>query len=325
MTHSNLTRRQAIATTVASTAAALAAGGAAFAESPYPNRLVTLVVPFPPGGGTDVVGRFVAQHLGDALGQKVIVVNKAGAGGLVGSQYVKGAPADGYTVMFTSQSVVTQTYDSGGKVSHKDFVFLGVLNQDAIGIAVEQKARWHSIREFIDDAKKNPGAISVGNAGIGSVTQMQIPLLEKAAGIRLNPIPFGGSAGTHTAALAGQTDAASVVVGDAASLLKEGKLRMLAILSASRLESFPDVPTLRELGIDIDWIFWRGLFVHKDTPAPAVAVLREAVAKVARSPDFRAQMTQGNFIPAAILDEGELAAFLRKEERITEEVIKAGK
>lgn len=328
MTQKHVTRRQVLAATAVSAAlaaATLAASGAALAQNSYPGRVITMVVPFPPGGGTDVVGRLIAQYLGEVLGQKVIVTNKAGAGGLVGSQFVKAQPADGYTIMFTSQSIVTQTYDSGGKVSDKDFVFLGVLNQDAIGIAVEQKSKWRSIKEFIEDAKNNPGAISVGNAGVGSVTQMQIPLIEKAARIKLNSIPFGGSAGTHTAALAGTTNAASVVVGDAAALIKEGKLRMLAILSPNRLESFPDVPTLRELGINIDWIFWRGLFVHKDTPAPVVAQLRQAVAQVANGSAFKQQMTQSNFIPAAIIDEGELASFLRKEELITEEVIKAGK
>lgn len=323
MDRAKVNRRKAMA----ATAAAIVAPRLAIAQGQgsFPNRVINLVVPFPPGGGTDVVGRLIALHLGEVLPQKVIVVNRAGAGGLVGSQYVKAAPADGYTVMFTSQSIVTQTYDSQGKITDKDFIFLGVLNQDAIGLAVEQNAKWRSIKEFIDDAKKSPGVLTVGNAGIGSVTQMQIPLIEKAAGIKLNSIPYAGSAGTHTAALSGTVNAASVVVGDAASLIKEGKMRMLAIMSAERLEGFPDVPTLRELGINIDWIFWRGLFVHKDTPPPVVATLRQATAKVAHSPAFRAQMTQGNFIPAAILDETELAAFIRKEQMVVEEVIKAGK
>lgn len=322
-TTTKVNRRKAIV----ATASALAAPGFAIAQSqgPYPHKVINLVVPFPPGGGTDLVARLIAQHMGDVLPQKTIVINKGGAGGLVGSQFVKAAPADGYTLMFTSQSVVTQSYDSQGKVSDKDFIFLGVLNQDAIGMAVKQDAKWRTIKDFIDDAKKNPGVLSVGNSGVGSVTHMQVTLIEKAAGIKLNPIPFGGSAGTHTAALSGTVDAASVVMGDAASLVKEGKMRILAIMSPTRLEGFPDVPTLRELGINIDWTFWRGLFVHKDTPPPVVTALRQAVAKVAHSQPFRQQMAQGNFIPSAILDEAELAAFIRKEQLIVEEVIKAGK
>lgn len=323
MHRANVNRREAIA----AVSAVIAAPGLAVAQTqePYPNRVINLVVPFPPGGGTDVVGRFVALHLGEVLPQKLIVVNKAGAGGLVGSQYVKAAPADGYTLMFTSQSIVTQSYDPQGKVSDKDFTFLAVLNQDAIGLAVEQKSRFRSIKDFIEEARKNPGAVSVGNSGVGSVTQMQIPLIEKAAGIKLNAIPYAGSAGMHNAALSGTVDAASVVVGDAAGLIKDGKMRMLAILSPERLEGFADVPTLRELGINIDWTFWRGLFVHKDTPAPVVAILRQAVAKVANSSVFRQQMVQGNFIPAAIVDEAALAAFIRKEQTIVEEIIRAGK
>ena len=322
MSQTKVNRRQTIA---ALGAAVLAAPGAAFAQDAYPNRVIQLVIPFPPGGGTDVVGRYIAQYLGDALKQNVIVVNKGGAGGLVGAQLVKAAPADGYTLMFTSQSIVTQMYDSGGKISDKDFIFLGVLNQDAIGIAVEQNSKWRTIKDFIEAARSRPGQVSVGNSGPGSVTQMQLPLIEKAAGIKLNSIPYGGSAGIHTAVLAGTTDAASVVVGDAASLIKEGKMRLLSIMSANRLEGFPDVPTLREQGVAIDWIFWRGLFVHRDTPAPVVATLRRAVTQVANNPAFKAQMVQTNYIPAAIVGEAELAAFLRKEELITEEVIKAGK
>jgi tripartite-type tricarboxylate transporter receptor subunit TctC len=312
---------------VGATAAALLAPALGLAQAPgaYPNRVITLVVPFPPGGGTDVVGRFIAQHLGEVLPEKVIVLNRGGAGGRVGSQYVKAAPADGYTLMFTSQSLVTQSYDPQSKVSDRDFIFLGVLNQDAIGLAVGQNAKWKTIGEFIEDAKKNPGVLTVGNSGVGSVTQMQIPLIEKAAGIKLNAIPFGGSSGTHTAVLSGTTNAASVVVGDAASLIKEGKLRMLAIMSPKRMEGFPEIPTLRELGIDIDWTFWRGLFVRKETPPAIVAVLRQAVAKVAHGPAFRTQMAQGNYIPAAILDQDELAAFIRQEQLIVEQVIKAGK
>jgi tripartite-type tricarboxylate transporter receptor subunit TctC len=319
MDNTALTRRQALAWS-----AATLAPGLALAQSGYPNRLINLVVPFPPGGGTDVVGRLIAQHLGDVLPQKVIVQNKGGAGGILGAQVVKAAPADGYTLMFTSQSVVTQSYDPQAKISHKDFIFLGVLNIDGLGLAVKQDAKWHTLKEFIDDAKKDPGGLSVGNAGIGSVTQMQIPLIEKGAGIKLNTIPYGGSSGVNTALLGGVTNAASVVVGDTAALLKDGKARLLGVLSSSRLETFPDVPTFRDIGINVDWVFWRGLFVHKDTPAPVVAMLRQAVIKVAASPTFRQQMKQGNFIPAAITDEAELAAFLRKEETVVEEVLLKG-
>ena len=111
-------------------------------------------------------------------------------------------------------------------------------------------------------------------------------------------------------------------MGDGASLLEDGRLRLLGVMSENRLEAYPDVPTYRELGMQLDWIFWRGLFVHKDTPAPVVAVLRKAVAKVARNPAFRTRMHQSNFVPAAIVDEAELGTFLRKEEAIVDEVMK---
>jgi tripartite-type tricarboxylate transporter receptor subunit TctC len=321
MHKANVNRR----TAMAGAAAAVAAPGLVLAQSPdvFPNKVISIIVPFGPGGGTDVVGRFIAQHMGEVLPQKAIVVNKPGAAGMLGTQTIKSSPADGYTLMFTSQSVVSQTYESQGKASHRDLVFLGMLNQDALGIAVEQKAKWRTLKEFIDDAKKDPGGLSVGTSGVGSVTHMEVLLLEKAAGIKLNAIPYPGSTGTQTALLSGTVNAAAVVVGDGAALLKDGRMRLLGIMSGSRMEAFPDVPTLRESGINVDFIFWRGLFAHKDTPAPVVATLRQAVARVARSPAFKAQMVQGNFIPAAMVDEAELEAFIRKEETIVEDVRKA--
>jgi tripartite-type tricarboxylate transporter receptor subunit TctC len=307
-------------TALAAAAAALAAPAALLAQEAFPSRVINLVVPFPPGGGTDVVGRLIAQHLGEVLPQKVIVVNRGGAGGMVGSQSVKAAPPDGYTLMFTSQSVVSQTYQPDSKVSHRDFAFLGVLNTDALGLAVPQGSRWRTLQDFVADAKKEPGAVTVGHPGVGSVNHTQILLLEKAAGVKVNAIPYSGSAGTHNAVLAGTTQAAAVVVGDAAALIKDGKMRLLAIMSPTRLEGFPDVPTYRELGVNADFIFWRGMFAHKDTPAPVLATLRQALGKVAGNATFRQQMAQGNFIPAAMLDPAELEAFLKKEEVIAQEV-----
>jgi len=319
MTQAKVSRRTALA----AAAVAVTASQGVLAQGAFPNRTISLVVPFPAGGGTDVVGRFIAQHLGEVLPQKVIVVNRGGAGGMVGSQSVKAAPADGYTLMFTSQSIVSQTYDSKGKVSHKDFIFMGMLNQDAIGLAVPQNAKWKTLQDFIADAKKDPGGLSIGTTGPGSVTGMLVPLIEKTAGIKINHIPYPGSAGTHTAALAGTISGASVVVGDAAALIRDGKLRLLGILSGARLEGFPTVPTFREMGLNVDFVFWRGLFIHKDTPPDVVATLRRAIATVARSPAFQNQMKQANYIPAAVVEEAELNAFIRNEETLVEEVLKS--
>jgi tripartite-type tricarboxylate transporter receptor subunit TctC len=310
---------------VALAAAALLAPASAMAQGAgdYPSKPINMIVPFAAGGGTDVVGRFIATALGEVLRQTVVVLNKPGAAGVLGTQLTKAAPADGYTIMFTSQSIVTQSYEPEAKASHKDFILIGMLNQDAFGLAVEKSAKWKTLKEFIDDAKKQPGVLSVGTTGFGSATYMQIPLLEKAAGIKLNPIPYNGSAGFQTAILGKNVDAAGVELGDAAALLKGGQLRMLGIMSANRIDMFPDVPTYRELGVNVDFIFWRGLFVSKDTPAPIVAALRTAVGKVARNPAFKDRMVQGNFIPAAMVDDAETHAFIRREETLVEEVLKS--
>ncbi len=288
----------------------------------FPNKVINLVVPFPPGGGTDVVGRMIAEVMGEFLPTKVIVVNKGGAAGVVGTQQVALAKPDGYTLLFTSQSIVTQSYETKGRVSHKQFILLGMLNEDAFGIAVAKDAPWQTLQEFIKDAKTRPGKITMGTTGVGSITYMQIPLLEKAAGVKLQPVPYQGSAPFHMATLAGEVAACGVVVGDASALLKSGRLRLLGVMSAKRLEAFPDVPTYREMGVNVDFIFWRGLFVHKDTPQPVLNVLREAVRKVAHAGAFKAMLEKAGYTPVDMVGEAELQELIRNEEKVVEEVFK---
>lgn len=297
----------------------------------YPNRVISMVVPFPPGGGTDIVGRLIANSMGEILPSKVVVVNMGGAAGVVGTRNVTNARPDGYTILFTSQSIVTQTYETKGEVSHKNFILLGMLNQDAFGIAVAQKARWNTLAEFLAEAKSNPGKITIGTTGFGSATYMQLPLLERAAGVKFNPIPYPGSAGFHTAVISGVVDASGVVVGDAAGLLKSGQIRLLGVMSPKRLPEFPNVPAYRELGIEVDFIFWRGLFVHKDTPPAIVKVLRDATERVANLPAFKEAMAKGSFTAASVVSESDTQAFIEKEERLVQGVLadlaasKAGK
>jgi len=293
----------------------------AAAAQDYPNRIINMVVPFPPGGGTDIVGRLIANAMGDLLPVKVVVVNNPGAAGVVGTRNVLNAKPDGYTLLFTSQSIVTQSFETKGEVSHRNFLLLGMLNQDAFGLAVAQKARWNTLEEFLAEARRNPGKLNIGTTGFGSATYMQLPLLERAAGVKFNPIPYPGSAGFHTAVISGVVDASGVVVGDAASLLKSGQIRLLGVMSPKRLEEFPNVPSYRELGINVDFIFWRGLFVHKDTPPAVVKVLRDATARVAASPVFRDAMAKGSFIPASVVSEAETQAFVDREERLVQEVL----
>jgi tripartite-type tricarboxylate transporter receptor subunit TctC len=295
---------------------------AAGIDFPSGNKMITMVVPFPPGGGTDVVGRMIATTMEKVLPTKVIVANKPGGGGTVGTQAVAAAKPDGYTIMFTSQSVVTQTYQTKGAVSHHQFAILGMLNDDVFGLAVARNAPWRTLQDFIKEAKEKPGKLRVGTTGVGSITYMQIPLLEKGAGIKLQAIPYQGSQPQHMAALGGHVEACGAVIGDAIGLLKSGDLRLLGVMSAKRLKEFPDVPTYREMGVDVDFIFWRGLFVHKDTPKPVVSILREATAKVAHSETYKEMVTKAGYTPAALVTEEELQNLIKNEEKIVQEVLK---
>jgi tripartite-type tricarboxylate transporter receptor subunit TctC len=270
--------------------AALAAS-AAFAQE-YPTHPITMVVAFPPGGVADITARPTAIAMERVLKQRVIVENKPGAAGATGNAYAARAKADGYTVLMalSSISVIPEAERlQGHKPPYElsEFAPIALISADPVVLVVREDASWKTAKEFIADAKQRPGKISYSSSGIFGALHMPFTLLEHATGITLWHVPYSGGGPAVQALLGAQVD--STVGGPAAmiSQIRAKRFRPLASFGGKRLASMPDVPTLKELGIDAEYYIWAGLLAPAETPAAIQQKLRDAVRRAVQDPDFK--------------------------------------
>jgi tripartite-type tricarboxylate transporter receptor subunit TctC len=272
--------------------------GIAFAD--YPTRPITMVVPFPPGGVADLTARPLAAALEPILKQPVAVVNKSGAGGAVGMQFVAVAKPDGYTLLLALSSIsvmpeVDKLFGRPQTYKREDFVPIALLNADPTVLAIRKEAPWKSVADFVADAKKRPGEIKYSSSGMYGTLHVAMEMFAHAAGIKLRHIPTQGGGPALTALLGGHVDAFAVGPSVIASQLKAGTVRVLACWGAKRLASMPDIPTFIELGYkDVEFYIWAGLFAPKATPPEIVKILREATKKAAHSAEFKNAMDKLN-------------------------------
>ena len=274
-------RRTALAAVFLLTATSLV-----FAQPSWPTRPVTMIVPFPPGGLADIVARPVAEAMSRELGQPVIVENKAGAGGGIGMALVSKAPADGYTVLL-SLSSLTVIPEADVVLGRQQMFALNSLRPiarftaDPTVLAVRADAPWKTVKDFVDDAKKRPGAINFGSSGNYGTMHVPMEILSQNAGIRMTHVPFTGAAPAVVALLGGQIDAVSSGPATVLQHVKAGKLRVLAHWGTSRLDALPEVPSLKTAGYDAEYAQWSGLFVPAATPEPVAQRLRAAARAAA--------------------------------------------
>lgn len=262
-----------------------------FAQDDYPNKTITMVVPFPPGGVADVVGRPVAEAMGRYLKQSVIIENKGGAGGGIGMAQVAKSKADGYTVLMALSSIVV--LPEADKVLQRNPMFqleqlkpIARFTADPTVLVVRADSPWKTYAEFVAYVKANPGKISFGSSGNYGTMHVPMEQLKAATSSFMLHVPYTGAAPAVMGLLAGQIEALSTGPASVVQQIKAGKLRALAHWGDGRLSSLPDVPSLKELGVPIAYAQWSGLFVPSNTPAPVVEKLRQA-AKFA-SQDARA-------------------------------------
>jgi tripartite-type tricarboxylate transporter receptor subunit TctC len=279
----------------------LAIGAAA--QEPYPTRPVTIVAPYPPGGAADLTARPLAPALERALKQPVVVVNKAGGGGAVGTQAVAIAKPDGYTIMLTvfSISTIPEADRVAGRTpafTRDQFVPIARLNADPTLLMVRADAPWKTVKELVDDAKKRPDQIVYSSAGPYTVSHLAMEVFMQAAGIKLRHLPTTGGGPAMTAVLGGHATLSTLSTGAVSPQLKGGKVRVLANSGATRLAAFPDTPTMKELGYDVGVYLWTGLFAPKDVPPHVVKVLRDAVRKAVQDDEFKAASEKMNMPPA---------------------------
>ena len=268
----------------------------AAAQEPYPSRPISLVAPFPPGGVADLTARPVAAAMEKALRQPVGVVNKTGAAGAVGMQFVATSKPDGYTLLLalSSISIIPEADKLFGRppaFTVDQFAPVALISADPTILVVRTESPWKTAKEFIEDAKKRPNQISYSSSGIYGTLHMAMELLSHGAGIKLRHVPYAGAGPALTALLGGHVDALASGPSVVLPQIKAGKLRALAGWGDKRVASLPDVPTFKELGYpEAEFYIWAGLFAPKGTPEPALRTLREAARAGVADPDFKSAM-----------------------------------
>lgn len=262
-----------------------------FAQETYPSKPITLIVPFPPGGVADIVARPFADALSRELKSPVVIENKAGAGGGIGMGFVAKAKPDGYTLLLALSSI--SILPAADKVIGRPPLYqldqltpIARLTADPTVLAVRAEAPWKTLQDFIDDARKRPGAINYGSSGNYGTMHMPMEMFAQSAGIKLTHVPFTGAGPAVVALLGGTVDAIASGPSTVIQHVKGGKVRVLASWGDKRLASLPDVPTLSESGYDVVFFQWSALFAPTGTPEAVIAKLRDASRVAAADPKF---------------------------------------
>jgi len=287
--------------------------GAALAQDVYPSKAITLVVPFPPGGVADIVGRPFADALSRELKTPVIIENKPGAGGGIGMGFVAKAKPDGYTLLLalSSISILPEADKVIGRAplyQLDQFAPIARLTADPTVLAVRTDSPWKTLAEFVADAKKRPGAISYGSSGNYGTMHMPMEMFAQSAGVKLLHVPFTGAGPAVVALLGGSIDAVASGPSTVIPHVKAGKLRVLGSWGDKRLVSLPDVATLSEAGYDAVFFQWSALFAPAGTPEPVLAKLREAARVAAADPRFVGALASVD-TPVQYLDAPEMRRF----------------
>lgn len=265
----------------------------------FPNRQLNYLIPFDPGGQSDVEARRQQSHLSRILGQQVIIDYKVGGGGALGWRELVKSKPDGYLFAgFNIPHVILQPLQQDVGYKTEQLVPVALFQKTPVGLAVPLNSPYKTLKEFVDAAKKEPGKLTVGGSSFFSGPHFAMMLLDKLAGITLSYVPFTGSAPQITALLGGHTDAGMTFSNDLVRF--QDKLRILALATDERMNQFPDVPTFKELGFDLVEAVDRGVIVPPNTPEDVIKKLESAFLEIANSPEIRTEMTKQGFVPIAM-------------------------
>ena len=274
----------------------LSLGLVSHAQAAYPDKPITVIVAFAPGGGTDLTARAIAPYIEKYLGNnaKLIILNKTGAGGAIGFAQLAGSPANGYTIgMINTPNVLTIPIERKSDFNWQQYDLLGNLVDDPGNFAVHTDTPVKSLAELAAFAKSKPGEVSVGTTGAGSDDHLAMLLFERAAGVKMNHIPFKGAADVRTAIAGKQITVAAINVGEALQAMKGGTpIRNLGSMSSARTSLAPDLPTFKEQGFNIELASLRGMAAPKGLPQDVRAALVKAVGQAANDPEFKAKAAE---------------------------------
>jgi tripartite-type tricarboxylate transporter receptor subunit TctC len=303
--------------------ALLAVSGAALAQA-YPSRPVRLVVGFTPGGGVDINARLLAPKLAEYLGQQVIVDNRPGAGTNIANELVAKAAPDGHTLLVNTAALAINMslYRNLPFDALRDFAPISVFSESPNVLVVNAKLPAANVKELIAMARNSPGKLNYSSAGTGTTQHLAAELLKLRTGTFIVHIPYRGSAPSLTALIAGEVDFSFANIPAIHAHVKSGRLRALASASAKRDPQLPDVPTMREAGVDgVEVVVWYGVLAPAATPREIVNTLAEAVIRATRDPEVRRRLTEQGAHPVGNRPE-EFAKLLREEIARWSEVVK---
>ena len=296
---------------------ALAALCTASVAQDYPSKPITMVVPFPPGGVADIVGRPLASVMQKSLKEPVVVINRTGAGGAVGMAAVAKSAPDGYTILMglSSISIFPVSDRINGKeppYEMRDFAPIALVTADPTVLVVRADGPYKTLKDFVAAAKARPGKINYSSSGVYGTLHVAMEIFANAAGIHLFHVPYQGGGPAVTALLSGQVEASAQGPAAVIGHIKAGKMRALASWGTERLKLLPDIPTFKEQGYDAEFYIWSGVFAPAATPAPVIAKLREAVHEAANSAEFRGAMEKLQ-TPVSYLDAPEFAKYWERD------------
>ena len=296
------------------------------ASAQYPDHAITMVVPFPPGGVADTVARPVADAMSRELKQPVVIENKPGAGGGIGMAQVAKAKPDGYTIMMSLASLTV--LPEADKILGREPMYqinqlkpIARFTADPTVFAVRAEAPWKTLADFVADAKKNPGKFTYGSSGNYGTMHVPMEMFAGATGVKLVHVPYTGAGPAIVGLLGGQVDALATGPASIVQHVKGGKVRVLAHWGDVRLVALPDVPSLKELGTNVEYAQWSGLFVPASTPDAVIAKLRDAARVAANDPKVKeVLLTAGS--PVQYLDMPEFQTYVDTDATKMSDVVK---
>jgi tripartite-type tricarboxylate transporter receptor subunit TctC len=278
---------------------------------------IEITVLFPAGSSADVTARLLADGMAKALGQRVLVVNRPGAGGAIGYKHVAAQKPDGYALVWNSNSISTTFHSGQLQLDYQAFDAVARVLVESVVVAVRSDSRWKGLKDLVDDARSKPRAISVGHSGIGSHTHISLAALFRASGVEVNEVPFG-AAQVVPSLLGGHVDAVVQLPAALSGPVKQGQVRLLAALIPQRDPALPDVPTAKEQGFDVSLEAWRGIAVPKGVSGSTISILEKAIRATVESAEFQKSSenlgVRPAFLPAQEFGEliaGEDAALAR--------------
>ena len=289
------------------------AAASALAQDAYPSRPITMIVPFPPGGVADITGRPTAAAMEKLLRQPVVIANRAGAGGAVGNAAVANAKPDGYTILMALSSITVipaadALFDRKPAYSLDQFMPIALISADPTLLVVHPSLPVKSLKELVALARTKPGQMSYSSSGIYGALHMPMEMFLHAAKLKMRHVPTTGGGPAITALLGGHVEMTAGGPAAISSHVKAGKMRPIASWGAKRHEAYPEVPTFKELGYDIEYYIWAGMFAPRGTPEPVMKVLRDAVRKTVEDADFKKTMANVNS-PIQYMDAPDFAKY----------------